>query len=191
MKRLFLLASCLAATAAFAADVSIGHLPACGYADTETSTNVPFAFVRSGVRNFEFDLCLAGTPSNNVQLAFGRDADSDGVLSVDETDMSFGWDCGEWRIVNVTNGALRVSASATTNLVKNLKWNLRVRRGIPRYLALTENGVALFPECADSPERWFYTPGWNLLRLTVRGVDAAQESARVKLNIVGYAIDLR
>ena len=100
MKRLFLLASCLAATAASAADVSIGHLPACGYADTETSTNVPFAFVRSGVRNFEFDLCLAGTPSNNVQLAFGRDADSDGVLSVDETDMSFGWDCGEWRIVN-------------------------------------------------------------------------------------------
>lgn len=191
MKRLLFLASCLAASTAPAADASFGRLPACEYADTETSTNVPFAFARSGVRNFEFDLCLAGTPSNNVQLAFGRDADLDGVLSVEETDMAFGWDCGEWLIANVANGAAFVSAPATTSLVKNVRWSLRIRRGCPRRLELSENGAALFPECADAPERWFYAPEWNLLRLTVRGVDAAQESARVRLDVVGYVLDLR
>ena len=36
MKRLLLLASCLAASAANAADVNLGRLPASDYADTET-----------------------------------------------------------------------------------------------------------------------------------------------------------
>ena len=191
MKHLLLLAPLLAAAVSGAADVSLGRLPECGYADTETSTNVPFAFVRSGVRNFQFDMSLVGTPSNNVQLAFGRDADGDGVLSVDEADMAFGWDCGEWRIVNFPAGEVLASAPATTNLAKNAKWDLRIRRGRPNRLALTENGRAIFPGCAESPEPWFYTLGWNMLRLTVRGVDAAQESALVRLNIVGYTINLR
>ena len=98
MKHMLLLASCLAAAVA-AADVSLGQLPECGYADTETSTNVPLAFARAGVKNFDFELCLVGTLSNNVQLAFGRDLDSDGVLAADETDMAVGWDCGGWRAV--------------------------------------------------------------------------------------------
>ena len=191
MKRLLLLTSCLSSSAALAADLAIGRLPECGYADTETSTNIPFAFVRQGVKNFEFDLCLVGTPSNCVQLAFGRDADSDGVLSAVEADMVFGWDCGEWRLVNTTNGTVLTSAPATTNLVKDLRWNLRVRRGCPMRLDLTENGAALFSELTGAPERWFYTSGWNLVRLTVRGVDTARENARVRLNIVGYVLDLR
>jgi len=191
MKHMLLLASCLAAAAAVGAEIGLESLPDAGCADTETATNVPFAFARSGVRNFEFELCLAGTPSNNVQLAFGRDADSDGVLSTDETDMAVGWDCGEWRIVNFTNGSVFASVPMTTNLVKKLRWDLRVRRGRPRRLELSENGVVVFQECAESPEQWFYSPEWNFMRLTVRGVDVAQESARVKLNVVGYVMDLR
>ena len=191
MKHILLLASCLAAGAATAADVGLGQLPECAYADTETSTNVPFAFARAGVRGFEFELSLCGTPSNNVQLAFGRDADSDGVLSACETDMAVGWDCGEWRVACFTNGTVFASAPATTNHVKSLRWRLRVRRGRPGRLELSENGAAVFLECAESPEPWFYDPGWNILRLTVRGVDAACESARVRLDIAGYAIGLR
>ena len=118
MKHMLLLASGLAAAAAAGAEIDVGRLPESGYADTEASTNVPFAFARAGVRDFEFDLCLCGTPSNNVQLAFGRDADSDGVLSAGETDMVVGWDCGEWRIACFTNGTVLASAPATTNEVK-------------------------------------------------------------------------
>ena len=190
MKHMLLLASCLAAAVA-AADVSLGQLPECGYADTETSTNVPLAFARAGVKNFDFELCLVGTLSNNVQLAFGRDLDSDGVLAADETDMAVGWDCGGWRIVNCETGDAVESAAATTNDVKALSWSLFLRRGRPRRLTVSENGVPVFAELADAPEPWFHSPGWDMLRLTVRGVDAAYESARVKLVVSGYVIDLR
>ena len=94
MKRLILFVGCLAAAAADARFACPGRLPRGEYADTEATTNVPFAFGPQGAKHFKFDLCLAGTSSNNVQLAFGRDANSDGALSADETDMVFAWDCG-------------------------------------------------------------------------------------------------
>ena len=192
MKRLAFTAACgIAAAAALGADAVLGGMPRCEYADTEASTNVPFAFLRSGVRDFRFELGFEGTPSNNVQLAFGRDLDSDGVLSSDEADMTFAWDCGEWRIVSGTNQAYFASAAATANSAKRLGWNLRMKRMRMVRLDVLENGVALFPELADSPEPWFYSPDWDLLRLTARGVDAPAESARVALAVAGYAINLR
>jgi len=143
MKRLMLLIGCLAAAAACATSVFPGRLSRGEYADTEATTNVPFAFGPEGARNFQFELSLAGTPSNNVQLAFGRDADSDGVLSAEETDMAFAWDCGGWRIVNCETGDEFASEPATTNYVKSLSWDLLLRRGRPRRLAVSENGIGL------------------------------------------------
>ena len=192
MKRLvFTAACCLAAAAAPGADAALGGMPRGEYADTEAATNVPFAFHRTGVRGFRFELDFAGTASNNVQLAFGRDLDSDGVLAADEADMTFAWDCGEWRIVNGTNLAFFAAAAATTNSSKRLEWDLRMKRMSARHVDVLENGVAIFPELADSPEPWFYSPDWNLLRLTARGVDASAESAGVVLDITGYTINLR
>ena len=191
MKRLVFTVGCLAAAAACGSDVFLGEAPQCSYADTEATTNVPFAFHGKGVKAFRFELDFAGTPSNNVQLAFGRDIDSDGVLSADESDMTFAWDCGEWRIENGTNLACFAAAAATTNSAKRLEWDLRMKRMRMRHLDVLENGVAVFQELADSPEPWFYSPDWNLLRMTVRGVDAAEGSARVHLDIAGYTINLR
>ena len=191
MKRLLFTIGCLAAIAASGSDVLLGEMPQCEYADTETVTNVPFAFRRSGVKDFRFELDFAGTPSNNVQLAFGRDLNADGVLSADEADMTFAWDCGEWRIVNGTNFVCLASAAVTTNSAKHVEWDLRMKRMRPDRLDVLENGVPVFPECEGAPEPWFYSPSWNSLRLAVRGVDAAGESARVRLDVIGYIINLR
>ena len=191
MNRLTLLIVCVAAVAANAATVCPGQLPRGEYADTEATTNVPFAFGPQGARNFRFELSLAGTPSNNVQLAFGRDADSDGVLAAGETGMTFAWDCGGWRIVNGETGETLSSAAATTNCAKALAWDLRLRRGRPQRLAVSENGVPVFAELASSPEPWFHSAGWDMLRLTVRGVDAPQEDVRVGMEISGYTIRMR
>ena len=192
MKRLvFTACCCLAAAAATGADAVLGGMPRSEFADTEAATNVPFAFHSKGVRGFRFELDFVGTPSNNVQLAFGRDLDSDGVLAADEADMTFAWDCGEWRIVNGTNLAYIAADAATTNSLKRLEWNLGMKRMRMQRLDVRENGVALFPELADSPEPWLYSPEWNLLRLTARGVDASAESASVVLDITGYTINLR
>ena len=191
MKRLIVLAGCLAAAAAYARFTCPERLPRGEYADTEATTNVPFAFGPQGAKHFKFDLCLAGTPSNNVQLAFGRDADLDGALSACETDMAFAWDCGGWRIVNGATGEVLSSAAATTNGVKRLSWELLLRRGSPSRLAVTENGVALFADLADSPMPWFHSMDWDILRLTVRGADTPSEDVRVGVEISGYSIKLR
>ena len=191
MKRLILLAGCLAAAAASASAVYPDRLPRGEHADTESATNVPFAFGQLGARNFQFELSFVATPSNNVQLAFGRDADADGVLSLEETDMAFGWDCGGWRIANGETGEACVSAAATTNGLKTLSWDLLLRRGRPRRLTVSENGAAVFPELSGAPGQWFFSPEWDMLRLAVRGVDAPQESVGVGMKISGYKIDLR
>ena len=36
-------------------------------------------------------MTFSGTASNNVEIAFGTDADGDGALSVDEIGLSAGW----------------------------------------------------------------------------------------------------
>ena len=191
MKRPVLLIGCLAAAAACATSIIPDRLPRGGYADTEATTNVPFAFGPQGARNFQFELSLAGTPSNNVVLAFGRDADSDGALAAEETDMAFAWDCGGWRIVNFVTGDAVESPAATTNDVKSLAWDLLLRRGRPRRLAVSENGVPLFTELADAPGPWLHSLEWDILRLTVRGVDAPQENVRVGMEISGHMIRMR
>ena len=57
----------------FAADV--GQLPAPEFADTEVSTNFTFAVGEGSNRRLVFSLELAATPTNNVEIAVGCDAD--------------------------------------------------------------------------------------------------------------------
>ena len=48
---------------------------------------------RPGTTDF-FLLEFQSPASNNVEVAIGRDADEDGCLSLDETDLAVGYDCG-------------------------------------------------------------------------------------------------
>ena len=64
------------------------------FADTEVTTNIPVNVFRSDVRGLDVSVELCATPSNNVQVAFGRDADGDGVLAPEESDLVVGWECG-------------------------------------------------------------------------------------------------
>ena len=44
---------------------------------------------------------------------------------------------------------------------------------------------------ADAPGPWLHTLEWDILRLTVRGVDAPQENVRVGMEISGHMIRMR
>lgn len=190
MKRLLLMLL-LGVLSTRSASAELLHLPQSAFADTEATTNCPLVFDVRGIRDFAFDMTFAGTPSNNVQLAFGRDADSDDVLSAEETDMTFAWDCGEWVLRGPSGDVIRTSAPATTNTVKDLRWNLALRRRIPRRLSVVENDEPLFADVSECPEPWLFNSGWNMFRLTVRGVDAPEEAVDVRLNVSGYYINVR
>ena len=83
-------------------------LPPAVHADTETVTNVPFAVALDAAGRLSFDLVCRATPSNNVEVAFGTDANGNGVLEPEETDRVVGWDCGSWFTRKGADGACQM-----------------------------------------------------------------------------------
>ena len=168
-----------------------GGLPPWETADTEVSTNCPFSFDSPFVADFRLTMEFESTPSNNVQIAFGRDSDADGVLSAGETDMILAWDCGEWVLFGTNALPSAVLPSVDTNAHKVLRWDLHLRGRRPKSLVLTENGQSILPDPVSAPEPWFYGRDWNMFRLTARGIDDPAESFAVDLNEKGALILLR
>ena len=80
--------------AAFA--VTVEPLPPSEFADTEVSTNIAFAVERPAMTRIKFTVALDATPTNNVEVAIGTDANGDGNLAVEEAAHVFGYDCGTW-----------------------------------------------------------------------------------------------
>ena len=76
--------------------VTVTPLPPSEFADTEVSTNIAFAVERPAMTRIEFTVALDATPTNNVEVAIGTDANGDGNLSVEEAAYVFGYDCGTW-----------------------------------------------------------------------------------------------
>ena len=76
--------------------VTVSALPQSEYADTEVSTNIAFVVERPAMTRIEFTVALDATPTNNVEVAIGTDANSDGNLAVEEAAYVFGYDCGAW-----------------------------------------------------------------------------------------------
>ena len=77
MKRLVLFLPLLVPLAV-SAGIAVGPLPVPDYADTEVSTNFAFSVGEGQNRGIVFTVELQASPSNNVEVAIGVDADEDG-----------------------------------------------------------------------------------------------------------------
>ena len=170
-------------------------LPPAVHADTETVTNVPFATALDAAGRLSFDLVCRATPSNNVEVAFGTDANGNGVLEPEETDRVVGWDCGSWFTRKGADGACQMEngewkiENGVEPEVRTLSWRVRVRTdGTPFRLEATADGSPAF---ADLPLESTYSPSWNLLRLTGRGLDASLEAFTVSVTPDGTTFIMR
>ena len=76
--------------------VTVSALPQSEYADTEVSTNIALAVERPAMTRIEFTVALDATPTNNVEVAIGTDANTAANLAVEEAAYVFGYDCGAW-----------------------------------------------------------------------------------------------
>ena len=185
-----LLACALASYGMIHAETVIPQLPPAAFPDTEASTNVPFSFARAHAGRFAFTLDFNATASNNVQVAFGEDADANGLLDCDETCLALAWDCGQWRLRGDVAAPVFTADPATNVEAKSLAWSLRLARGrTPRRLAVEENGRVLFGGLAADPPPWVFDPEWNMVRVTVRGVDVADE--RLAISVLADSLILR
>ena len=150
------LACCL--FAAFSA--TVGELPPCDYADTEVSTNFPFAVDFNTMSRFEFALALDASPSNAVEVAVGTDADGDGNLSVEETASVFGYDCGSWfERTTETSTETRTPVGNATRLERTFILNRRKVRACWNMTKVTRRGFGTFGESATIRGR---LPGFKL-----------------------------
>ena len=130
-------------------------LPPAQYADTETSTNVPFAIGSSGAGRFTLSLSCLATPSNNVEAAFGYDTNLDGILDLGEIAFTVGWDCGAWFVRQGCDGVRIEEPCASANDMKALSMNLRFgASGQPRCLEATADGQPIFSVIAAAPPEW-------------------------------------
>ena len=66
------------------ARVVVPQLPPSPYDDTEISTNVTFSAGGDDARIFSLSISIDATPTNTLQIAFGRDENSDGILDWQE-----------------------------------------------------------------------------------------------------------
>ena len=167
-------------------------LPPAQYADTETSTNMPFAIGSSGAGRFMLSLSCMATPSNNVEAAFGRDTNLDGVLDLGEITFTVGWDCGAWFLRQGCDGIRFEEPCASTNDMKALSMNLRFgASGQPRRLEAAADGQPIFSAIVAPLPEWLNIRRCNRLRLTGRGLDGHGESFEVGTTIDAIAIRYR
>ena len=157
----------VAATAAAAADIW-PVLPPVQHLDTEVVTNVAISAAVQGSREYAFGLSFSGTASNNVEIAFGVDADGDGALSSDETGLSVGWDCGEWFVMNAeTDERVSVEAADGAHCLVGM---IRLRtNGRVREISFGDGSATLFPALQGAALGWTFPVGWNMVRLVGRG----------------------
>ena len=94
--RMVLAAGVLAAFCSKAGIIAQVAVPTPVFADTETVTHVALPPM-DGKKYFKVSLDFNASPSNCLTVAFGRDADGDGKLSLREQAVELGWD-GAWFI---------------------------------------------------------------------------------------------
>ena len=180
--------------AAFCSTFTVEPLPPQEFADTEVSACYPLNQSGEAVHRLDFCLNFNGTPSNNVEVAFGIDADGDRSLSLAETDVVIGWECGRYFIERYQTGDRIDEASVGTNgVARFLDWHYIVKNGrrvVKRFAATNEAGAAFTGLPANAPD-WIYSGDWNLMRLTARGVDVQDEQFEVSVRNVGFTINLR
>ena len=159
----------------------VALLPA-QYVDTETTTNVPFMMGANGRHTFRFALSFVGTSSNNVEVALGVDANSDGMLSAGETELVVGWDCGRWFLWDFAAGTRHWSETCGGG-AHRLDWTtaLDATNAVTRLAAVFDGGRP-FATVTDTLPPWLHNPNWNILRLTGRGTDELAESLVLSFN---------
>ena len=161
MKKIICLLPLFAWTSS-AAEVAVGPLPAPDDADTEVSTNFNFTVGGGQNRGIVFTVELQATPSNNVEVAIGCDADGDGHLSVDESELCVGYDCGTWFVRSSAQDAVTTEDVDDSGVFRRT-YRVRARR---------------------------VNPLWNLVKVTRRGDGASAESVSVESVEHGFRVRL-
>ena len=173
-----------------AAALAVPSMPEAVNDDSEAVTNLVFDASRPDARTFSLRLELDATPSNNVEVVFGRDTDGDGLLSRDEEALMVGWDCGRWKVVDCASGG----ETAESVVSGHVALDLCVRIGTdaaPWSLEATAGGQPVFSALAVAPPPFLFSRDWNAAKVVCRGLDSPHSIVATDVRNTSLAISVR
>ena len=173
-----LLAFALFALFAFAGQrVVVSQLPEAARTLAEVETNVVFSTGAATDNKWTLTIERDAPTSNSVEVVFGYDANEDGVLGIEEGELSVGWDCGEWFWRDRrSNAACRVEGTA-----QRLDMTLYLNRDREaKSLASSVFPSVVSPTC--------FNPDWNFVRVVSRGAEAIYVESRISIDALKLRI---
>ena len=168
----FFAASALAGTR-----VVVSSLPEAVTPLAEVETNVVFSTGAATDNKWALTIERDAVVSNSLEVVFGRDANEDGVLGVEEGELSVGWDCGEW--------FWRDRRSNTACRVEGTAQRLDVTIYLSRDRAAKSLASSVFPSVV-SPT--CFNPDWNLARVVSRGAEPVRVDSKVSIDALKLRI---
>ena len=173
---------------------SAQRLPAWETVGTEVSTNISLVTSRKDVYRFGVAMDFVGTASNCVQMAFGTDANGDGDLEPGETDLMVGWRVGSCFLEDSASGT-RHNEVAAMNSAPMRRFVLHVELDAsrtPRSAYASDNmGTHYFADVLATHPVWLFNTGWNLCKVTRRGMDEPQEWCRAEKSFGYFLLCIR
>lgn len=172
-----LMAAFLALSAFAGARVVVSSLSEAVRPLAEVETNVVFSTGAAADNKWTLTIERDAAVSNSVEVVFGRDANEDGVLGVEEGEHCVGWDCGEWFWRDRrANTACRVEGTAQRlDMVLYLSRDREAKS-----LASSVFPAVVSPTC--------FNPDWNLARVVSRGTEIVRVESKVSIDALKLRI---
>ena len=172
-----LMVAFLALSAFAGARVVVSSLPEAVRPFAEVETNVVFSTGAPTDNKWTLTIERDAAVSNSVEVVFGRDANEDGVLGVEEGELCVGWDCGEWfwrdRRTNTTCRVVGTTQRLDVTLYLN-------RDRAAKSLASSVFPSVVSPTCSN--------PDWNLARVVSRGAETIRVESKVSIDALKLRI---
>ena len=185
----------LSAAGAFAlraVEFTVNQMPMSPFADTEVSTNMVINKADINYVDLKFTFC--GTPTNDLEMAFGTDVNTNGVLDAEEVETRFGWRGGRYFIENALtcesfdSDAITVSQNLSVELYLDIKM---APQQVRRIAVAGVNASAFAGILSERPPAWLWRREWNMMRMTRRGTEPPSDWLYYKASNLGFAIRLR
>lgn len=175
-----------------AVEFTVAQMPVSPFADTEVSTNMVINKADINYVDLKFTFC--GTPTNNLEMAFGTDANTNGVLEAEEVGARFGWRAGRYFIENTLTGDMFDGDALNSSQSFSVDLHLEVRYSSQQVRKVEVSGVnaADFGALVSNvPPSWVWRREWNLMRATRRGMEPPSDWIEYSASHRGFAIRLR
>ena len=172
--------------------IDVPTLPVSPFADTEVSTNEPLHVVRTDVRDLKIHIQLEGTPTNDLEVAFGCDVNTNGVLDVSEIETVYGWRTGRYFVENVRAWE-RHEAPAHANAADGVI-DIHLENDpafVPKRFTATCGGEPAFAQFAARPPPWLFRADWTHARVTRRGKGVPSEWVRCDIGYTSFVMKFR